>query len=101
MTNSEKHDTAVYRAAVAVSADGTHHVLTGDEGDISVAEDLTEYRSAKCGGRFTGPFLGSAGFRLADARRRGDLCETCFRWLCNNDVTIPGFMKGGEVVARV
>lgn len=86
---------------VAVSSDGTHHVLTGDAGDIYVAPDLTEYRSAVCGGQFTGPFLGSAGMRFSDAMRRDEMCDTCLDWLKRNDVTVPGFMKDGEVVARV
>lgn len=86
---------------VAVSSNGKHHVLTGDAGDIYVAPDFTEYRNAVCGGQFTPPFLGSAGMRLPDAMRRDQMCPECLDWLMRNNVTVPGFMKDGEVVVRV
>ncbi len=87
--------------AVAVSSNGQHHLLHGDEGDIHVREDLTEYRSAVCGGQFTGPFLGSVAMRFSDALRDGEMCDTCLDWLKRNEATIPGFIQDGEVVARV
>lgn len=61
---------------------------------------LVERQSALCGAGFetATQFLEVNGLRLTDEYERGLLCGTCLERLQEAEVTIPGFLKNGELV---
>lgn len=66
--------------------------------DATAFTEHGERTTMGCGANLPGSGLPANGHRLKDEHRDGNLCPDCLDDLRDRGVTIPGFMRDGELL---